>query len=56
MYTVHELTFTYITLDVVSQACPLSLHSDSRSSVGTLNIVVVIIAVVQLKKTKPEVI
>ncbi len=43
---------SYITLDVVSQACPLCFNGNSRSSVGSLNVDVVIRAIDQLEKEK----
>lgn len=45
---------SYITLDVVSQTCPLCVNGNSRSSVGALNIHVVVIAVVQLEEDKKK--
>lgn len=45
---------SYITLDVVGQTCSLCVNGNSRSSVGALDIHVVVIAVVQLEKDEKE--
>lgn len=46
---VHRQT-SYITLNVVGQACPLRVHGDSRSRVSALDVGDVIRAVVKLEK------
>lgn len=51
-YSEYEVTLSYITLDVVSQACPFCLDGDSRSGVRALDVGVVVVAVVQLEKEK----
>lgn len=48
------MKLSYITLDVVGQACPFCLNGNSRSSVCALDIGVVVIAVVQLEKDKKK--
>lgn len=45
---------SYITLDVVGQTCPLCVNGNSRSSVGALDIHVVVIAIVQLEKDEKK--
>lgn len=47
-------TLSYITLDVVSQACPFCLDGDGRRGVCALDVGVVVIAVVQLEKEKKK--
>lgn len=46
---------TYFTLDVVSQTCSLCVDGNSRSGVCSLNVGIVIVAVVQLEKEKSKI-
>lgn len=46
---------TYITLDVVGQTCSLCVDGNSRSGVCSLNVGIVIEAVMQLEKEKSNI-
>lgn len=45
---------SYITLNVVSQACPLRVNGHGRSGVGALDVDVVVGTIVQLQKERKK--